>query len=91
LAQQRPIVGPAFTREHRMLRFDGLAWTGCRRYSDELAEGLPAEHPVVFQLSIAALELGHVVVGDLVSGAPRRHWLWIKAREQIGPGRSGTH
>jgi hypothetical protein len=42
---------------------------------------LTAEHAVVFQPLIAALELGDV----LFSGAPGRHRMKIKAREQIGP------
>ena len=78
-------VGPALAGEHRMLGFDVLVRASCRRDSDELAEQLPAEHAVVLQLLIAALELGHVVAGALVSGAPRRHRMEIKAREQIGP------
>ena len=53
--------------------------------SDELAEELAAEHAVVLQLLIAALELGHVVAGVRLSGAPRRHRMKIKTREQIGP------
>ena len=47
-----------------------LSGTGCRRDSDELAEQLPAEHAVVLQSLIAALELGHGVAGALASGAP---------------------
>ncbi len=53
--------------------------------SDELAEQLPAEHPAVIQLLIAALELGHVVADVLLSGALRRHRMKIKASEEIGP------
>ena len=78
-------VGPALAREHRVLGFDGLVRTGRRRDSDELAEELPAEHAVVIQPLIAALELGHVVAGALLSGAPRRHRMKIKACEEIGP------
>ena len=57
------LVGPGFACEHRMLRFDGLARTGRRRDSDELAEELPAKHAVIF-------ELGHVVAEVRFSGAP---------------------
>ena len=79
------LVGPGFACEHRMLRFDGLARTGRRRDSDELAEELPAKHAVVFEPLIAALELGHVVAEVRFSGTPRRHRVKIKACEQIGP------
>src|SRR3954451_12393868 len=75
------LVGPAFAREHRMLGFDGLVRTHRRRDLDELAEELSAEHAVVFQALIASLEIGD----NLFSGAPRRHRMEIKAREQIGP------
>ena len=78
-------VGPAFAREHRMLGFDGLARTGRRRDSDELPDELPAQHAVVFEPLIAALELGHVVAEARFSGAPARHSVRIKACEQIGP------
>ena len=63
-------VGPALAGEHRVLGFDVLGRKSCRRDSDELAEELPAEHTVVLQSLIAALELGHVVAGALLSGAP---------------------
>ena len=63
-------VGPALAGEHRVLGFDVLGGKSCRRDSDELAEELPAEHTVVLQSLIAALELGHGVVGALLSGAP---------------------
>jgi hypothetical protein len=63
-------VGPALAREHHMLGFDGLARTSRRRDSDELAEELPAEHAVILQPLIAALELGYFLVGALCSGAP---------------------
>ena len=78
-------VGPAFAREHRMQGFGGLVRTAQAGDSEELAEQLPAEHAVVIQLLIAALELGHVVAGALLSGAPRRHRMKIKACEEIGP------
>jgi hypothetical protein len=38
--------------------------------SDELSEERPAEHALVLQLLVAALELGHVVAEALMSGAP---------------------
>jgi hypothetical protein len=63
-------VGPALAREHHMLGFDGLARTSRRRDSDELVEELPAEHAVILQPLIAALELGYFLVGALCSGAP---------------------
>lgn len=68
-----------------MLGFDGLVRTSCRRDSKELGEELPAEHAVVIELLIAALELGHVIAGALLSGAPRRHRMKLKASEEIGP------
>jgi hypothetical protein len=64
-----------------MLRFDGLVGTRHGGDSDELAKELPAEHAVIFQLLIAAFELGHVVAGAVLSGAPRRHGTEIKASE----------
>ena len=75
------LVGPAFACEHRVLGFDGLVRTDRRRDLDELAEELSAEHAVVFQPLIAALELGDA----LVPGALRRHRVEIEAREQIRP------
>jgi len=78
-------VGPALTSEHRVLGFDVLVRTGQAGDSEELAEDLPAENAVVIELLIAALELGHVVAGALLSGAPRRHRMKIKACEEIGP------
>jgi hypothetical protein len=63
-------VGPALASEHRVLGFDVLVRTSCRRDSKELAEELPAEDAVVIQLLIAALELGDVVAGVLFSGVP---------------------
>ena len=74
-------VGAAFAREHRVLGLDGLVRTDRRRDLDELAEELPAEHTVVFEVLIAALELGDA----LFSGALRRRRMKIKACEQIGP------
>ena len=68
-----------------MLGLGGLVRTGQAGDSEELAEELPAEDAVVIELLIAALELGHVVVGALLSGAPRRHRTDIKASEEIGP------
>ena len=67
-----------------MLRFDGLARTGRRRDSDELAEELPAEHAVAIEPLIAAFELGDVLAGVRFSGAPRRHRVKIEACEQTG-------
>jgi hypothetical protein len=64
-----------------MLGFNGLGRTRRRGDSEELAEELPAEHAVVIQLLIAALELGDVVAGALLAGAPRRHRTEIKACE----------
>jgi len=78
-------VGAAFAREHRVLGFDCLVRTSCRRDSDELAEKLPAEHAVVFQALVTAFELGYVLAGAFLSGAPRRHRIEIKASEEIGP------
>jgi hypothetical protein len=78
-------VGEAFAREHRMLRLGGLVRTGQAGDSEELAEELPAEHAVVIQPLVAALELGHVAAGALLSGAPRGHRTEIKACEEIGP------
>jgi hypothetical protein len=75
------LVGQAFAGEHRMLGLDGFVRTDRRRDLDELSEELAAEHAVVFEPLIAALELG----GDAFSGAPRRHRTKIKACEQIGP------
>jgi hypothetical protein len=75
------LVGPAFAGAHRMLGLDGFVRTDCRRDLDELSEELAAEHAVVFEPLIAALELG----GDAFSGAPRRHRVKIKACKQIGP------
>ena len=43
-----------------------------------------AEAATVRQLG-TALELGHAIAGALLSGAPRRHRMKIKTREQIGP------
>jgi hypothetical protein len=74
-------VGPAFAREHRMLGFDGFVRTGQRGDPDELTQELPAEDAVVIQLLIAGREFGHVVAGDLTSGAPRRHRMKIKTCE----------
>ena len=68
------LIGAAFAREHRVLGFDGLVRTDRRRYLEELAEQLAAEHAMVFQVLIAALELGDVAL----SGAPRRHRVQIK-------------
>jgi hypothetical protein len=78
-------VGPALASEHRVLGFDVLVRTSCRRDSKELAEELPAEHAVVIELLIATLELGHVVAGVLFFGGPRRHRMKIRASEEIGP------
>jgi len=78
-------VGPALAGEYRVLGFDVLGGKSCRRDSDELAEELPAEHAVVLQSLIAALQLGHGVVGALLSGAPRRHRMKIKTFQEIGP------
>ena len=50
-----------------------------------MAEELPAEHAVVLQSLIAALELGHGVAGVLLSAAPRRHRMKIKTFLEIGP------
>jgi len=82
-------VGPALAGEHRVLGFDVLGGTSCRRDSGELAEELPAEHAVVLQSLIAALELGYGVAGAPLSGAPRRHRMKIKTFQEIGQ-RSGT-
>ena len=71
------LVGAAFAREHCVLGFHGLVRTDRRRYLEELAEQLSAEHAMVFQVLIAALELGDA----LFSGAPRRHRVQIKAGE----------
>ena len=68
------LVGAAFAREHCVLGFDGLVRTDRRRYLEELAEQLAAEHAMVFQVLIAALELGDVPL----AGAPRRHRVQIK-------------
>jgi hypothetical protein len=78
-------VGPALASEHRVLGLDGFVREGQAGDSEELAEDLPAENAVVIELLIAALELGHVVAGALLSGAPRRHRMKIKACEEIGP------
>jgi len=51
-----------------------------------VAEELPAEHAVVLQSLIAALELGYGVAGAPLSGAPRRHRMKIKTFQEIGPG-----
>jgi hypothetical protein len=48
---------------------------------DELTEELPAEHAMVFEVLIAALELGDAIF----SGALRRDGVKIKAGKQIGP------
>ena len=79
------LVGPAFAREHRVLGFNGLIRTDRRRDLDELAEELSAEHAVVFQALVTAFELGYVLAGAFLSGAPRRHRIEIKASEEIGP------
>jgi len=78
-------VGPALAGEYRVLGFDVLGGKSCRRDSDELAEELPAEHAVVLQSLIAALQLGRGVVGALLSGVPRRHRMKIKTFQEIGP------
>jgi hypothetical protein len=49
-----------------MQGLDGLVGRRCQGDLNELGEELPAEHAVVFQPLIAALELGYV----LFSGAP---------------------
>lgn len=78
-------VGPALASEHRVLGFDCLVRTSCRRDPKELAEQLSAEDAVVIQLLIAALELCYVIASALHFGALRRHRMKIKACEEIGP------
>jgi hypothetical protein len=65
------VVGSAFSREHRMQRFDGLVGASQACRPDELPQQLAAEQPVVIQLLVSALEHHDVVrVGPLaVAGA----------------------
>ena len=70
-------VGTTLAGEHRVLGLDPLVRANRRGDLDELAEKLAAEHPVVFEPLIAALELGDAVL----SGALRRRRARIKAYE----------
>ena len=56
------LVGSALPHENRVLGFDRLIRTGQRRDAEELPEDLAAEHPVIFQLLIPALEYVRIAV-----------------------------
>jgi len=55
-----------------------------------LAQELPAEHAVIVQVLIAALELGHVLAGALLSGPPDGTG-WGSRHVSRSVQRSGTH
>jgi hypothetical protein len=72
------LIGSALPHENRVLGFHRLIRTGQRRDAEELPEDLAAEHPVIFQLLIPALEYVRIAVSRRCRGD-------VQTRKQIGP------